>query len=71
LTLEVEYLFKTTDWIFLKQISPQIPKPLRRISQDPEPDPESALSDPELKDPSTTTSVQTRILGEDTVSDQY
>jgi hypothetical protein len=43
---------------------------LRRISQDLEPDPGSTHQDHGLKDPSTTTSVHTRIRAEDIVSDQ-
>jgi hypothetical protein len=40
------------------------------MSQDPEPDPGSTPQDQGPKDPSTTTSVHTRILAEDIVSDQ-
>jgi hypothetical protein len=43
---------------------------LCRISQDPEPDPGSTGQDQRLTDPSTTTSVHTRILGEDIVLDR-
>jgi hypothetical protein len=55
---------------FPKKTSPQVATTLRRISQDPEPDPGSTPQDYGPKDPSTTTSVHTRILAEDFVSDQ-
>jgi hypothetical protein len=55
---------------FPKKTSPQVATPLQRISQNPEPDPESTPQDQGPKDPSTTTSVHTRILAEDIGSDQ-
>jgi hypothetical protein len=69
-TLEDEYVFTTRDWTFPKKTSPQVATTLRRISQDAEPDRGSTLQDHGLKDPSTTTSVHTRIVAEDIVSDQ-
>jgi hypothetical protein len=70
LTLEDEYVFMTPDLTFPTKTSPQVATTLRRISQDPELDPGSTPEDKGLKDPSTTTSVHTRILAEDIVSDQ-
>jgi hypothetical protein len=55
---------------FPKKTSPQVATTLRRISQDPELDPGSTPPDQRPKDPSTPTSVDTRILAEDIVSDQ-
>jgi hypothetical protein len=55
---------------FPKKTSSQVATTLRRISQDPEPDPGSTPQDQGPKDPSTTTSVHIRILAEDIVSDQ-
>jgi transposase InsO family protein len=69
-TFEDEYVFTTRDLTFPKKTSPQVVTTLRRISQDPEPDPESTPQDQGSKDPSTTTSVHTRMLGEDFASDQ-
>jgi hypothetical protein len=69
-TLEDEYVFTTQDLTLPKKNSPQVATTLRRISQDPEPDPGSTPQDQGPKDPSTTTSVHTRILAEDIVSDQ-
>jgi hypothetical protein len=68
--LEDKYVFTTGDLIFLKKTSPQVATTLRRISQDTEPDQGSTPQDQGPKDPSTTTSVHTRILAEDIVSDQ-
>jgi hypothetical protein len=68
--LEDEYVFATRDLTFPQKTSPQVATILRRISQDPEPDPGSTHQDQGPKDPSTTTSVHTRILAEDIVSDQ-
>jgi transposase InsO family protein len=56
-TLEAEYVFTTRDLTFPKKTSPQVATTLRRISQDPEPDPGSTPQDQGPKDPSTTTSV--------------
>jgi hypothetical protein len=69
-TLEDEYVFTTRDLTFLKKTSPQVATTLRRISQDPEPDPGSTPQDQGPKDPSTTTSVHSRILAEYIVFDQ-
>jgi hypothetical protein len=69
-TLEDEYVFTTRDLTFPKKTSPQVATTVRRISQDPEPDPGSTPQDQGPKDPSTTTSIHTRILAEDIVSDQ-
>jgi hypothetical protein len=69
-TLEDEYVFTTRDLSFPKKTSPQVATTLRRFSQDPEPDPGSTPQDRGPKDPSTTTSVPTRILAEGIVSDQ-
>jgi hypothetical protein len=69
-TLEDEYVFTTPELTFPKKTSAQIAISLRRISQDPEPDPGSTPQDQGPKDPCTTTSVHTRILAEDIVSDQ-
>jgi hypothetical protein len=69
-TLDDEYVFMTQDLTFPKKTSPQVATTLPRISQDPEPDPGLTLQDQGPKDPSTTTSVHTRILAEDIVSDQ-
>jgi hypothetical protein len=69
-TLDDKYVFMTRDLTFPKKISPQVTTTLHRISQDPEPDPGSTPQDHGLKDPSTTTSVHTRILAEDIASDQ-
>jgi hypothetical protein len=55
---------------FSKKTAPQVATPLLRISQDPAPDPGLSLQDQEPKDPSTSTSVHTRILVEDIISDQ-
>jgi hypothetical protein len=55
---------------FPKKTSPHVARTLRRISQDPEPDPGSSPQDQGPKDPSTTTSVQTKILAEDIISHQ-
>jgi hypothetical protein len=60
----------TWDLTFPKKSSPQVVTTLCRIFQDPEPDPGSTPQDQGPKDPSTTTSVHTRILAEDIVSDQ-
>jgi hypothetical protein len=56
--------------IFPKKTSPQVATTLRRISQNLEPDPGSTPQDQGPQDPSTTTSVHTRILVEDIVSEQ-
>jgi hypothetical protein len=69
-TSEDEYVFMTWDLTFPKKTSPQVVTTLRRISQDPEPDPGSNPQDQGSKDPTTTTSVHTRIIDEDIVSDQ-
>jgi hypothetical protein len=55
---------------FPKMSSSQVATTLHRISQDPEPDPVTTPQDEGPKDPSTTTSVHTRILAEDIGSDQ-
>jgi hypothetical protein len=54
-TLADEYVFTTWDLTFPKKTSPQVATTLRRISQDPEPDPGSTPQDHEPKDLSTTT----------------
>jgi hypothetical protein len=55
---------------FPKNTFPQVGTPLRRISQDPEPEPRSTPQDQGPKDHSRTTSVRTRILAEDIATDQ-
>jgi hypothetical protein len=55
---------------FPKKTSSQVATTLRRISEDPEPGPGSTPQDQGLRDPYTTTSIQTRIHAEDIVSDQ-
>jgi hypothetical protein len=69
-SLEDEYVFTTRDLTFPKTTSPQVATTLCRISQDPEPDPGLTPQDQGPKDPSTTSSVHTRIRAEDIVSDQ-
>jgi hypothetical protein len=69
-TLEDEYVFTTRYLKFPKKSSPQVAITLRRIPQDPEPDPGSTPQDQGPNDPPITTSVHTRILAEDIVSDQ-
>jgi hypothetical protein len=69
-TLEDEYGFTSQDLTFPKRTSPQVATTLRRILQDPEPDPGLTPQDQGPKHPSATTSVHTRILAEDIVSDQ-
>jgi hypothetical protein len=69
-TLEDEYVITTRDLTFPKKTSSQVAITLRGFCQDPEPDPGSTPQDQGPKDPSTTTSVHTRILAEDIVSDQ-
>jgi hypothetical protein len=68
-TLEVELVFTTRDLTFMKTTSPQVPTSLCRILQDPELDLGSTPPNQGPKAPSTTTSVHTRILAEDIVSD--
>jgi hypothetical protein len=65
-----EYAFTTRYLTFLKQTSPHVATTLRRISQEPDPDPGSTPQDQGPKDPSKTTSVYTRNLAEYIVSDQ-
>jgi hypothetical protein len=67
-TLEDEYVFKTRDLTFPKKTSPQVATTLLRFFQDPEPDRGSTPHDQGPKNPSTTTSINTRILAEDIVS---
>jgi hypothetical protein len=69
-TFEDEYVFKTRDLTFPNKTSPQVRTTLRRIFLAPEPDPGSTPQAQGLKDPSTTISVDTRILAKDIVSDQ-
>jgi hypothetical protein len=69
-TLEDEYVFTSRDLTFPQKTSPQVATTLQRISQDPEPDPGLTPQDQGPKDPSTTTSVHTRILAENNGSDQ-
>jgi hypothetical protein len=69
-TLDDEYVLMTRDLTFSKITSPQLAITLHRISQDLELYPGSTPQHQRPKDHSTTTSVQTRILAEDIVSDQ-
>jgi hypothetical protein len=69
-TLEDEYAFTTRDLTFSEKTCPEVATTLQRISQDLDPDPGSTPQDLGPKDPSTTTSVYTRILAEDIVLDQ-
>jgi hypothetical protein len=54
----------------MKRSSSQVATTLWRISQEPQPDLGSTPQDQGLEDASTTTSIHTRILAEDIISDQ-
>jgi hypothetical protein len=66
-----KYGFTTRDLTFSKTTSPQVAITLIWISQSLEPNQGSTPQDQGPKDASTSSSVHTRILAEDIVSDQY